>query len=108
MNVLKRIAWILLTVATFNCLAEPTSVPVSITSLRPYTGTNPVAVVEVSSYPLCSTNAFKINLGEPGGKEMYATALAAAMSGKQVKLEVSNTTGCQGWGTTLQSIYLIL
>ncbi len=105
---LKLISGTLSLVASFNGLAEPTGVPVNILSLRPYTSSNPVAYIEVSASTLCNTNGFKINLSEPGGKEMYATALTAAASGKQVKLEVSNATGCQGWGTVLQSIYLVV
>ncbi|HET7332009.1 hypothetical protein [Dyella sp.] len=47
-----------------------------------------------------------INLGFGGAKEIYAAALSAMVAGKSVQLEVVGT-GCGGWGTTLQSIYIL-
>jgi hypothetical protein len=38
---------------------------------------------------------------------MYAAALTALTTGKRVILEVSNATGCTGWGTKLQSLYVL-
>jgi len=38
---------------------------------------------------------------------MYAAALTAFVAGKQVMLEVSDQNGCQGFGTKLQSIYIL-
>lgn len=78
---------------------------VNVIELRPYAG-SPVAYLRVSSAELCGTDAFTIPLTDVGGKEMYAAALAALMSGKQIGLEVSNATGCTGWGTRLQSIFI--
>jgi hypothetical protein len=76
---------------------------VSVISLRPY---GAQAYVQVSPGGLCGTDVFTIKLEEAGGKEMYALALSAVASGKKVELEVSNTTGCAGWGTRLQSMFI--
>ena len=87
--------------------AEPSSpVAVKVVAVRPYANSYNV-YLEVSSGQLCSTSIFIIMTHEPGGKEMYAAALAALTTGKRVILEVSNSTGCTGWGTKLQSIYLL-
>jgi hypothetical protein len=88
--------------------AEPTGEPVTITVLRAYTSaSDPVAFLEVSSSALCGTSAFAISLNIPGGKEMYAAALTAFVTKQKVRLEIANATGCQGWGTRLQSIFLV-
>lgn len=84
--------------------AEPTGGKVSILSLRPYSGG--LIYLEVSSGELCGTSVFAFSGSEVNAKEMYAAALTALVSGNQVQLEVSNATGCTGWGTRLQSIYL--
>jgi hypothetical protein len=47
---------------------------------------------------------FDLNAG--GGQAAYAAALAAMVAGKHVSLEVLNVTGCAGWGTQLQSIWV--
>lgn len=78
---------------------------VKITQLRPYMGSGQV-FVHVNSSQLCGTSVFKIVLSDPAGKEAYAAALTAIATGKNVALEVSNVTGCTGWGTQLQSIWL--
>ena len=84
--------------------AEPTGGRVSILSLRPYSGG--WIYVQVSSDALCSTNVFTFSVSEVNGKEMYAAALTALTNGKEVQLEVSNATGCTGFASRLQSIYL--
>lgn len=88
-------------------VAEPSSpAPVKILQVRPYANSYSV-YIDVSSGQLCGTSAFVIMTHEPGGKEMYAAALTALTTGKRVILEVSNTTGCTGWGTKLQSLYVL-
>lgn len=84
--------------------AEPSGGKVDIISLRPYAGS--VVYVLVSSSALCDTDTFAIDTSGVNGKEMYAAALTAVAAGKKISLEVSNATGCKGWGTRLQSIYL--
>lgn len=87
--------------------AEPSSpAPVKILQVRPYANSYAV-YIDVSSGQLCSTSAFVIMTNELGGKEMYAAALTALATGKRVILEVSNATGCSGWGTKLQSLYVL-
>jgi hypothetical protein len=84
--------------------AEPSGGKVDIISLRPYAGS--VIYIKVSSATLCNTEMFTMDTSQVNGKEMYAAALAAVTTGKKVSLEVANATGCAGWGTKLQSIYL--
>ncbi|KAF1721725.1 hypothetical protein [Pseudoxanthomonas wuyuanensis] len=84
--------------------ATPTGERVSVVSVRPYSGG--LIYVQVSSSDFCGTNVFAFSASEVNGKEMYAAALTALVSGKQVRLEVSTATGCTGYGSRLQSIYL--
>lgn len=85
--------------------ADPTGAPVKITSLRTYIG-NGIIYVAVDSNALCGTGTFTIDTKVAGGKEAYAAALAASISGRAITIEVSNATGCAGWGTQIQSIIL--
>lgn len=78
---------------------------VKITQIRPYMGSGQV-FLHVDSSQLCGTSVFKIVLSDPAAKEAYAAALTALATKKKVALEVSNATGCAGWGTQLQSIWL--
>lgn len=84
--------------------AGPVGPRVSILSIRPYSGGS--IYLHVSSTDLCGTEVFSFTSGEINGKEMYAAAMTALVSGKQVQLEVSSATGCAGWGTRLQSIFI--
>jgi len=90
-----------------DAFSGPIGEPVLVTSVRPYTTENPIGFLTVSLSSLCGTSAFSIHLGEPGGKEMYAAILTALALNKKVMLEVSNSTGCTGWGTLLQSVSLL-
>jgi hypothetical protein len=84
--------------------AEPTGGRVSVVSVRPYS--SGLIYLEVSSSEFCGTSVFSFSDSEVNGKEMYAAVLTALATGKQVRLEASAATGCAGWGTRLQSIYL--
>lgn len=108
MQLFKSLSFVLLTVFPAISLAEPTSPPMSITQIRPYATTTqgavPKAYIDVNT-TFCGFTVFSINLAEAGGKEIYAAALAAAMAGKQVQLEIKTGTTCV-WGMELQSIYV--
>ncbi len=94
--------WGIIVVLSSMLLAEPTSGKVKINNIRPYHSSNNVVFIEVSNSSFCNTNVFKII----NDKQMYSAALAAMMSDKDVKIEVIDSTGCSGWGTILQSIYI--
>jgi hypothetical protein len=98
-------SFIFLTLAC-NVFAEPTGGWVYISTMRPYSGTDTKAFINVGTTALCNTDTFAINTTAPNGKEMYAVALAAVIAKRAVALEVSNNTGCTGYGTLLQSIYI--
>lgn len=80
-------------------VAEPTSAPLQIKTLRPYGGGQNV-YVNVGETSFCAADTFVIDVSGPNGREMYAA------SKSPVRLEVVNATGCAGWGTRLQSIFL--
>ncbi|MCU7843181.1 MAG: hypothetical protein KZQ93_05010 [Candidatus Thiodiazotropha sp. (ex Monitilora ramsayi)] len=85
--------------------ATPKSdVAVYVTQVRPYLDGS--VFVHVDSTAFCDTAVFKISHDVVGRKEMYSAVLSALMASKKVILEAFTTTGCNGWGTELQSIYL--
>jgi hypothetical protein len=86
--------------------AEPSTGWVYVTLVRPYSNTDLKVYVEINSSAVCNTSVFAIKVNDPNGKEMYAAALAAFIAQKKVILEASNSTGCTGWGTLLQSLYI--
>ena len=102
-NILLKI--LLAVVCTYASIAncEPSSGQTAIYSLRPYIDGTSVFLQTVDN-PICNTSVFVIDLNKPSGKEAYALAMAAFMSNRKIILEVSNATGCTGWGTQLTSI----
>lgn len=86
--------------------AEPTTKPVHILYVRPYNNAGQGAVfVQVDAVSLCNTDTYMIDLGLGGAKEAYAAALTALLTNRPVAIEVANS-GCTGWGTAVQSLYL--
>jgi len=83
------------------------SVDLTIVNLRAYTqGTyfvqvNSSIMVDGSS---CST-VYKVNPDMAGGSNVIATLLTAFASGKNIIVEIPST-GCTGWGTLIQSLYI--
>lgn len=86
-------------------VAEPTSAPLMIKTIRPYAGGQNV-YVHVGDTSFCAASTFVIDVSAPNGKEMYAAALTAFATKSPVRLEAANDTGCAGWGTKLQSLFL--
>ena len=91
--------------ASPQAMAEPTSGPLYIKTLRPYGGGSHVYVF-VGEKSFCNADTFVIDVSVANGKEIYAAALTAYALGKPVRLEAASATGCAGWGTKLQSLYL--
>jgi hypothetical protein len=89
--------------------AEPTTVAVNITELRPYniegTTAGSAVFVAVDLVSACDTNVYKIDLRFAGSREVYAAVLSAFLTGKKVRIEVVNS-GCTGWGSSIQSVYV--
>lgn len=75
-----------------------------ISYLRPYSSGDIYVVVSNSS--LCGTDVFRIAYNLEGREQMYSAVLSALMSQNDIRIEVSNSTGCIGWGTTVESIYI--
>ena len=84
--------------------ATPEGSAVNIIEVRPYI--SGVIFVTVDSTDFCETSVFKIGHDVAGKEEMYSALLSALMASKKVRLEALTSTGCNGWGTELQSIYL--
>jgi len=101
---MKKI-FLTLSVVLFNygAIAEPTSVAVSITNIRSYS-TGDAYVTFTPNF--CSTDTVKLEAGITGNKPMYALLLTAISLSQKVYLEAKNTTGCVGWGTTLESVFM--
>lgn len=89
-------------------LAEPTTDPVKIRMIRTYNsdGGAGSVYVQIDNKSLCETDTYKINLAWGGSKQVLATALSAFLTDNSVRIEVANA-GCTGWGTLVQSIYLV-
>lgn len=85
--------------------AEPvSSKAVGVVMVRPYLGG--VVYLQVSDNTFCGTDTFTIDTTQQNGKETYAAVLVAVTTGKKLGLEALNSTGCNGWGTRLQSVFL--
>jgi len=95
---------ILCLLPTIGLAIPESTAPVSVTEIRPYV--NGTIFVTVDSVELCNTYTFRIDFAATGKNSMYAAVLTALATGKKVRLEVHTGTGCQGWGTALQSVYL--
>ena len=85
-------------------LAVPESSDVSVVEVRPYLSGE--IFVRVNSSTFCGTTVFMIPGTAVAKKEMYAAVLSALLTSKKIRLEALTSTGCNGWGTQLQSIYL--
>ena len=85
-------------------MAAPTTVDVTITTLRAYTTGNYYVTVNSSAmdnFTTCTT-VYKVNAAAAGKNAVIATLLTAYASGKTIKIE---TAGCTGWGSTITSVY---
>jgi len=107
----RKAGWLLplmlvLWMGSGTAIAEPSSQRVKLIEVRPYIGGNDV-YIRANADAICGTSIFRIVTSQPNGKEAYAAALTAITSGRSVVIEVSNATGCTGWGTVLQSIYIV-
>jgi hypothetical protein len=101
---IKNLLTVFIFVGSVNALAEPTSGPLFVNLLRVYSTGD--VFVSMKSNAFCSTDTFHIPATVVGRRELLATLLTAQSLNSPVLLEASNATGCAGWGTKLQSIYL--
>jgi hypothetical protein len=72
--------------------------------VRPYI--NGDIYFSVNSSTFCNTNTFAIAFDAPARKEMHSVVLSALLNSKKIRVEALTATGCNGWGTKVQSIYL--
>jgi hypothetical protein len=88
--------------------ANPFDTPGTILYVRSYSaGASSFALVRLSQGgTACGTDTYTINLSDPGGQGMLAVAMEALALGSTVTPEISNATGCTGWGTALQSLMI--
>jgi hypothetical protein len=89
--------------------ADPSSSPIQINQVRIFdNGAAPFALVETATPAVCGVATFTIDLAKPSGAGMLSAAITAFTTRGYVVLEVSNATGCAGYGTYLRSITLTL
>jgi len=88
--------------------ADPRSVLVDITRLRPYT--SGTFFVSVSSAQLTTgascTTVYAVKKDDPGAKNVIASILTAFALGSKVQIETPTATGCSGFGTPIQSVFI--
>jgi hypothetical protein len=91
----KYLIGFLAALAATTASAEPTGEPVTVTGLRPYSG-GAAVYMDVAPASLCSTSTYKIDLSASSGKEMYAAALSALITGRKIRVEIPTNAGCTG------------
>ncbi len=91
--------------ASIKAFSEPTGGPLFIKLLRVYSSGEIYVTMQNNTF--CTTDTFHVPATFPGRREILATLLTAKSLDSPVYLEALNDTGCVGWGTKLQSVYLI-
>lgn len=94
--------------ATFTVSAEPRTKYTDISSMRPYTNGDyfiTLASNQFSNGTVC-TNTYKVQSSAAGAKAVIASLLTAYASGQKIQIEVPTATGCQGFGTPIQSVFM--
>lgn len=84
--------------------AVPVSSPLFISYVRTYSTGD--IFIGVTTNDFCSTSVFVISANLPAKKEMLASVLIAQSMNRSILFEANSSTGCNGWGTQLQSLWL--
>jgi hypothetical protein len=104
----KCLAGLVGLLTSLSTMAEPTSSALTLSYVRPYGGGNTVFLgANISSGAFCASNVYSIDVGTSAGKAMFAVALTAITTGKQVKLELLTCASTANGASALQSIYLL-
>jgi len=97
--------------------AEPRTVPTSINSIRSLangsilvtiadrTLSNPTAGSLASD--VCTNSSFLIEAGSPGTNMLAANVLTALAAGLEIQVEIPSSTTVCGFGTPIQSIFIV-
>ncbi|RBP51488.1 hypothetical protein [Arenicella xantha] len=109
MKKISVLAVSLMAIATsFTASAEPRSVAVDITKMRPYASGNYFVTVssdEMNDSSNC-TLVYKVQSDAAGAKSVIASLLTAYALEKPIEIEIPTSTGCEGFGTPIQSVFL--
>ena len=109
MTLIKKISLVLIAcMISANSMAEPRTAEVSITAMRPYTTGDYFVTVSSSAMatgPACTT-VYKVQASDPGAKSVIASLLTVYALGGTLQIEVPTATGCEGFGTPIQSVFL--
>jgi hypothetical protein len=98
----------LVSLSSANVFSEPTSPPLSINYIRPYSAGNTVYIgANIAPGAFCASTVFSIDLSSNTGKAMYAAALTALTAGKLVRLELLTCAATSNDVSSLQSIYIL-
>lgn len=105
-SLIKAIVVTLSLLSASTVYAEPRTEVTSISSMRPYTtGTYFVtlATAAIADGSTCN-RTYSVKSDDAGAKSVIATLLTAYALGQDVQLEVPTSTGCEGFGTPIQSV----
>ena len=92
----------------FNVMAEPRTVSTNITNLRPYTTGDyfvTLATADIADGSTCN-RTYRVQSNDPGAKGVIASVLTAYALGQDIQIEIPTATGCEGFGTPIQSIIM--
>jgi hypothetical protein len=108
MKLLKMCFIVVFTFVSYAAQAEPRTAEATIVWMRPYTTGD--YFVNISSSRLTTgatcTTVYRVKADDPGAKGVIATLLTAYSLGAPLQLEVPTNTGCEGYGTPIQSVFL--
>ena len=95
-------------IAAFNAAAAPNTLPGQIILLRPYSNGSMFVQLDTSGLAdgTTCTSVYAVRSDLTGAKTVIATLLTAYALGADVEIEVPTSTGCEGFGTGIQSVYL--
>jgi hypothetical protein len=107
MNTRRLLILAVTLLAPLAAYSEPTSSPVTITSLRPY-GNFILLTANIAPGNFCATSNYLIDLNaNTAGKNLYAAALGAVLTNKTVQLELAACSSALPTYNTLQSITVL-
>jgi len=87
--------------------AEPRTVVTTISKMRPYS--SGAYFVTLASNQLTTgtcTTVYQVKADAAGAKSVIASLLTAYALGESIQIEIPTATGCEGFGTPIQSVFM--
>ena len=88
--------------------AEPRTVSTTITKLRPYTDGSYFVTLgsnALNNATTCTT-VYLVQSGDAGANAVIASLLTAFALGSNIQIELPTATGCEGFATPIQSVFI--